>query len=204
MVNDYINEYLKKGFGSMNKNDFEVWIFNYLLQNQLKEMNNNSISHYLKIPETKVKRLRYEATLKYGVNVEKQLCEDFKRILRKANLKGNHRQLSFVIEDITLRRYLDSILKTEGSYSDSSFNSEIVTIDFSDMTILMEKTFSSEDKALVKSIKSFKNKEQFKAIMKELLKSLPTLIEGEIVNLGIEGLCELLKKKKNNENGTIQ
>lgn len=53
-----INEYLSRGFGSMNKNDFEVWIFNYLLQERLKGKSNYDISIELKIPEQKVKRLK--------------------------------------------------------------------------------------------------------------------------------------------------
>lgn len=61
-----INKYLTRGFGSMNKNEFEVWIFHYLLSNRFINENNYDISIQLRIPETKVKRLRYEAELKYG------------------------------------------------------------------------------------------------------------------------------------------
>ena len=65
-LNQIIDRYLKRGFGSMNKNDFEVWIFYFLLHNQLKGMGNYDISLELRIPESKVKRLKYEAELKYG------------------------------------------------------------------------------------------------------------------------------------------
>ena len=65
-LSSVINDYLSRGFGSMNKNDFEVWIFNFLLQEKLKGKSNFEISIELKIPEQKVKRLKYEAELKYG------------------------------------------------------------------------------------------------------------------------------------------
>lgn len=65
-----IESYLERGFGSMNKNDFEVFIFSWLIQNHSDYVNttDNEISWQLKIPESKVKRLRYEAELKFGNN----------------------------------------------------------------------------------------------------------------------------------------
>lgn len=63
---DVIDQYLAKGFGSMDKHDFEVWIFNYLLQSRLKGMSDYDISIMLRIPESKVKRLKYDASMKYA------------------------------------------------------------------------------------------------------------------------------------------
>lgn len=65
-LNEVISKYIEKGFGSMNKNDFEVWIFHYLLEHELQGKKNYEISIGLKIPKSKVKRLRYEAELKYS------------------------------------------------------------------------------------------------------------------------------------------
>ena len=59
-LEEMIHAYLERGFGSMTKNDFEVWIFNYLLQNELQGKSDNAISRELRIPSAKVKRLRYE------------------------------------------------------------------------------------------------------------------------------------------------
>ena len=39
-LNEVISKYLEKGFGTMNKNDFEVWIFHYLLEHELQELFN--------------------------------------------------------------------------------------------------------------------------------------------------------------------
>ena len=82
-LNEVISKYIEKGFGSMNKNDFEVWIFHYLLEHELQGKKNYEISIGLKIPKSKVKRLRYEAELKYSNNtsVEKynMVCEHLKQ-----------------------------------------------------------------------------------------------------------------------------
>lgn len=137
-----IKEYLNRGFGSMNKNDFEVWIFNYLLRNDLNAQSNYDISVELGIPESKVKRLRYEASLKYGNPKDKtQYNKAFLSLLDNVNLKkGSGNIIQFAVEDIQLRKYLDSILKKKGFFSDTSFNTEIVSITIDDLVVLLEET----------------------------------------------------------------
>lgn len=57
-IENVIQLYLKRGFGSMNKNDFEVWIFNEwrkLQDKKDKNLSDYAISKELKISETKVK-----------------------------------------------------------------------------------------------------------------------------------------------------
>ena len=67
-----LENYLKRGFGTMTKNDFEVAIFHYLLQDsQYADLSNYEMSRKLRIPESKVVRLRYEESLKYqGTDTE--------------------------------------------------------------------------------------------------------------------------------------
>ena len=80
-IKDFIKEvYLERGFGTMNKNDFEVFIFNEIVKDpqgilefskkdkddKPLKPSNYDLSILLKIPESKVKRLAYEADLKYG------------------------------------------------------------------------------------------------------------------------------------------
>ena len=62
-LQDFVEWYCEeKGFGSMNKNDFEVFIFSRLLQiERFKGKSNYDLSILLHIPESKIKRLRYEA-----------------------------------------------------------------------------------------------------------------------------------------------
>jgi hypothetical protein len=65
-LRDAIQQYRERGFGSMNKNDFEVAIFNLLMQeDEMKGKSNYDLSWMLRIPESKVKRLAYESSLKY-------------------------------------------------------------------------------------------------------------------------------------------
>ena len=147
-VDQIINDYLNRGFGTMTKNDFEVWIFNYLLQNRPPNTSNYDFSVELRIPESKVKRLRYEASLKYGNPTDTvQYNEAFQKLLANVNLKkGSKNVIQFAVEDMQLRKYLDSILKKKGRFADTSFNSEVVSITIDDLAILLDATSSEEQK----------------------------------------------------------
>lgn len=115
-MNEILDLYLKRGFGSMNKNDFEVWIFSQLIASRFMDKSNYEISLELKIPESKVKRLRYEADLKYSDNSADVYFKKLDTLLKKSIVKENGESVRFVIEDVSLRHFLDSKLKkTEDS-----------------------------------------------------------------------------------------
>ena len=53
----------------MNKNDFEVAIFDEIMKDdEYKDLSDFKLSVKLRVPESKIKRLRYEANLKYQVD----------------------------------------------------------------------------------------------------------------------------------------
>ena len=85
-IKDVMESYLSRGFGSMNKNDFEVFIFHWLINNktECKGKSDFVISQCLKIPESKVARLRYEAGLKYTDPNPDRYREELKMAFKKA------------------------------------------------------------------------------------------------------------------------
>lgn len=158
-MNELIDKYLKKGFGSMNKNDFEVAIINELLNAGWTTKSNRTISLELRIPETKVKRLRYEAELKYGQNTEEIFKKSLEEVLAKAQFKADGKKLVFIVENQMLRGYLDGKLKDKGFFSDRSFNSEIVSVNAKDFIGVLNDLFIDKD-----IIKKAKNKTLFEAL----------------------------------------
>lgn len=179
-MNDLIKEYLNRGFGTMNKNDFEVAIFNYLLEFGWSAKTNRAISLELKIPETKVKRLRYEAELKYGKNTDDEFNKRLEKVLENANFKHDGKKLVFVMENQMLRNYLDGKLKEMGNFSDRLLNSEVVSIYAKDFISLLKELEMEDD-----VIKKAKNN--------SLLESL-TKIAGKIVDYSLPVLLGLLSK----------
>ena len=191
-----IDQYLDKGFGSMNKNDFEVWIFYFLLQNQLKGKSNFDISIELRVPESKVKRLRYEAILKYGEPQNTEYYVDaFEKLLSHVYLKNDGEYIQFVIEDLQLRKFLDSVLKKDGRFSNTSFNTEIVSIDADDLEYLLKTLWPKEDfDAICNQAKKKKKKNQltFKELIKEFAIKSANETGKVFVNLTFAAIRTLL------------
>lgn len=180
-----IEAYIKRGFGSMNKNDFEVFIFHELLKSDenCKCKSDFAISQYLKLPETKVKRLRYEANLVYGRGTT-SYKEDFYNILKNRVYKSiGEDKIQFSINDKMLRLYLDDKLESFGSYADSSFNSSIVTITASDLVMLISDF--EEEKEILEIVKDS---------ISDSSKTLPQNWEEKLQN-GIEAVIKDLGDK---------
>lgn len=199
-IDEALDKYLAKGFGSMNKVDFEVWIFDQLLKSRLKGKDNYAISIYLKMPESRVKRLRYEASLKYATFSEVELYDALNELLSKAKFKKGGQCVQFVVEDVSVRKYLDSLLKNDGRFSDSSFNSEIVTIDYDDLEYIL--CSSAEGKEKIESILS-KAREKlnttdvsFKSLMStfadSMAKGAGNKLGERLVDLSCKGILSLV------------
>lgn len=199
-LEEILQDYLQRGFGTMTKNDFEVWIFNQLLKQRFKDKTNYEISRDLKIPESKVKRLRYEADLKYSSTneIEHKLYDIVNSSLRHAYIKVQNGDIiiQFVIEDQAVRKYLDFKLKQNGFFSDSSFNSEIVTVRSEALESLYNLTAQgkAEFKLLKHEIKSKsgdKSSHWFKDFLMSLIKGSGETIGKNSVNLSMITLLNM-------------
>lgn len=138
----FIDRYIERGFGSMNKNDFEVEIFHYLLQtNYFESTKDYEISRQLRIPQSKVKRLKYESELKYP---EKNQDEKVREILDNAHIFFDKESIVLSIENEIVRKYLDCKIKKHNGYTDMSFNSELLRLSFDDYIFLVEE-FEGKD-----------------------------------------------------------
>lgn len=199
-IDEVLTKYLDKGFGSMNKNDFEVWIFSRLMNTVLKGKDNYYASIYLKIPESKVKRLRYEASLKYSSFSKDDLYDAVNKRLKKARFKKGGPFIQFVMEDVALRKYMDSLLKQDGRFSDSSFNSEIVVIDYDDLEYLLglsEKGRENIDSILSKAKEKLNDKSisfpsLLSSIANKMTEAAADIICEKFIDLSIPGILNLL------------
>lgn len=195
-----INELQKyyKNFGSMNKNDFEVLLFHALMNNGDKERSNYELSRLLRIPETKVKRLRYEVDLKYGstseIRYRNEKLQQLDRLLENVAFKSKDQLIEFVVEDIALRQFLDNLLKSNNRFSDSSFNSEIVKIDLTDLNILLCAAIEDKevyDRILKQAEKTLKEPTDLKKYIPELIQLVATGAPL-LANFSLSGLFALL------------
>ena len=142
-----------KGFGTMNKNDYEVAMFHFLLHNDLQGRSDFDISLLLRIPESKVKRLRYEAALRYPADDDDLYKRAFITLLTSGAFRvtENHR-IQFAISDKLFRLYINDLLMRDGRFADTSFNPNIVSLPWKDLEYPLD-AFGVNDKQRVERIK---------------------------------------------------
>ncbi len=185
-LEDFVKWYCDEvGFGSMNKNDFEVFIFNEYRNN--KKKTNREMSLALQIPEAKVKRLSYEADLKYGYTDDKYKM-DFAGIIKKAQYLD--KKVKLVIENIGLRKFIEAQLKEDGKFLDSSFNSEIVVLEYSDFTILLKTLYKDKIKELQCNVKEQKTITGLKDFAKKIGTDIAGNAIGEVLGNAIVKICK--------------
>lgn len=175
-IKNIIESYLERGFGSMNKNDFEVYIFAWLIQNHsdYKNASDNEISRKLKISESKIKRLRYEAALKYGNNDTDELWQKLRNYLSIANYrKVEDNVLRFSIPDKQVRLFLKDQLQVGNRFCDSSFSENIVVISIDDLLYLLENgAIPQEDYSkVIQQVKSTCNGRDLPRSLTEIFKA---------------------------------
>ncbi len=198
----YCNE---RGFGSLNKNDFEVAIFGLLLQMQpYKGKSNYELSLLLRIPEAKIKRLRYESALQ---NIDPNL--DYKgevyKLLEKVQIRADNKKIMFQVEDVMVKSYISSVLKRNGRMLDSSFNPELLVLYLDDFQYLATEVYPEKEikKVLREAKKLSKESAQKEIGWKDIM---GWVVEGTIsgvasgatstviTNLTPLGIIETIKK----------
>jgi hypothetical protein len=190
-TNAFNERYFKNGFGFLNKSDFEILVFDLLREfGSLNKLNNYDASIHLQIPETKVRKLAYEADLRYKKFSPQDISKEFFKVIAKAKFRGDNSKIQFVIENRFLRTAISSELKKLGHFSDSSFNSEIVSIHIDSFIDLLEKFYPKE--AIDRIVEECKDSVSgtdgkpptFKEIVKSVITGTATNIGKGIFNLG--------------------
>ena len=195
--NSFIQAYLNRGFGSMTKNDFEVMIFAELIQTSLRGMSDYQISCDLRIPESKVKRLRYEASLKYNILSEDDYRLMFKEIAQNAIIKDEKIILS--IEDISLRKFINFKLKKNGKFSDTSFNSEIVVIRSKDFAELLKELYYTQrelkqiNDKIDKINESLSKKITFKDVISVFINASVAHLGERLIDIGADSILKFIQ-----------
>ena len=191
-VDSIINDYLNRGFGTMTKNDFEVWIFHQLLRGQLHGKTNREISVALRIPDSKVKRLRYEADLKWGnPNDDSSYHDALVAVVKKARLIKEKKQIQFVIEDTALLKYLDARMKRANVSWDKSFNSENISIDFEQYETFCKEVLTKEYK---EAIDFLEDKFKYENSIAKFFKDYCNKTGDELTSELAKGTVDIAKK----------
>lgn len=192
-LNEWIDAYLKRGFGSMNKNDFEVFIFSRLLSEEYAMKSDYEISIALKMPISKVKRLRYECSLKYPCD-DCNYNDKLMTIFDKIQLRNDGKQVIFIVEDVATRQYVADVLKKDGRVIDSSFNTEIVKLYIDDFVFLVQKVYDVDYQTKIEreALEVIKEPLSFDDIIRKAISGAASKSGGLMLNLLLSNIPNLL------------
>ena len=134
-VKQFLEQYLKNGMGSMSKPDIDALVM-HLLDNYISNssgaglgnLSNQTVSETLRAPVTKIKKLRYDAGLKYGGRVEDEAKRRFIAALSNSLFDLESGKINLIIEDSLAKNWLQGQLKNHGQYFEHTFNTEAVSI----------------------------------------------------------------------------
>lgn len=153
---EFLENYLKFGLGSMSKSEIDALVMHLLDKHgysgsgPLTTESNQTVSVRLKTPVGKIKRLRYDAALKFGEKIEEQAKGRLLAALGNASLEPDGEKICLIIEDSLAKNWLQGELKLKQSIFDYSFNTEIVKVSASALFEMLEKVFDK------KSLEAFK------------------------------------------------
>lgn len=143
----FLENYLQFGLGALPKSDIDALVmylidqFGYDSSGPLAGESNQRVSERLRTPVAKIKRLRYEAALKFGGNVEDQAKARLLAALSRASIECEKNRVRLLIEDSLAKHWLQGKLKDERQIFDHPFNSEIVEIEPEGLFRVLESIF---------------------------------------------------------------
>jgi len=103
--------------------------------------NNQIVSERLKTPVSKIKKLRYDAALKFGGDIEDQAQGRLLAALSKASLEPEDEKICLIIEDTLAKNWLQGQLKENQQIFDHSFNTEILKVSATGLFHVLESVF---------------------------------------------------------------
>lgn len=190
ILKDIMNVYLDKGFGLMNKTEIETLFYHVFRKHNLLSGKCFDDSYALQIPESKARKLIYESQVKYGsrdknerdTNLREKVGEyllNAKFVVNKS--KGENKgEIRFAIEDKYIRVALNAKLRENYYFADTSFNTDIISLDEEAFKQLISSLVPNYEKDAV--YKNFEEK-----------------LKGNQNEKDTTGLIEALKDKKDRD-----
>lgn len=175
---DFLVDYLKFGLGSMPKADIDALVMALLdkygdgLSGPMASLSNQTVSERLRTPVSKVKKLRYEAGLKFGGRVEDEAQGRLLAALANATLEPEEDKVRLIIEDSLAKNWLQGQLKAHQQIFDHPFNTEIIRVSSFGLFAVLETLFDKKQLGAFKTGYDNAKKNKDAAQRVQLFKSL--------------------------------
>lgn len=148
---EFLEDYLKFGLGSMPKTDIDALVMHLLDKYgydgsvPLAQYKNQTVSERLRTPVNKIKKLRYDAALKFGGRVEDQAMARLLAALSDAALETDGGKICLIIEDALAKNWLQGQLKNNQLIFDHTFNTEIIKVSAAGLFSVLSAFFDADE-----------------------------------------------------------
>ncbi len=153
---EFLDSYLKLGLGSMPKTDIDALVMFLLDKHGLRSsgplarLSNQQASELLKTPVARIKKLRYEAALKFGGRAEDQAMGRLLAALANATIEMQGDKICLIVEDTLAKNWLQGQLKAHQQIFDHPFSAEIVRVSADGLFRVLDSSFDKAELAVFK------------------------------------------------------
>lgn len=196
ILTEILDVYLDKGFGVMNKTEIETLLYHVLKKNGLLTGKCFDDSFALQITEAKARKLIYESQIMYSERDKDALLLHLRKsvgqCLTRAYISNNNKTIKFAVEDKYLRVALNAYLREHDFFADTSFNTDIVSIDekaFVRLVTHLVPNYQVDE--VMSKLKEVATKDETKAKTGE--EFLRSLVKDILSEASVDGLKELGK-----------
>lgn len=202
---EFLKQYLALGLGSMPKSDIDALVMHLLDRYGLDGSpplaleSNQTVSERLRAPAVKIRKLRYDAALKFGtdtssgVRVEDQAKGRLLAALSRATLEPDGDKIVLLIEDALAKNWLQGQLKIHQQVFDHSFNTELVRMSAEGLFTVLGTLFDEAQlKAFADGYKKLKDVEDRQKRNKQFKTLAVKFVEGAAKAAG-GGVMTVLK-----------
>ena len=203
-----IEKYFEIGFGSLNKSDFEILLFHSLSQGEIANKTAYEVSRLLKISVEKVKKLRYNADLKYEDDEDLEKYQQLENVLGRAVFYESEGKISVPVYDKNLREFIQHILTKQGRVGDYSNNEDMMILTYADIEEIYG-NFPYANDELNKILSCAKKTINPGLTLSDLLKGINNAIKNgnidksSMIGFGLAGIGLMLNKFSDKIKGNI-
>lgn len=185
----------------MSKSDVDALVM-FILDSYCKDgqgrrystLSNADASQILRAPLSRIKKLRYEAALKYAENSELEAQKRFLTGLANASLEVSeareNAKIHLIIEDTLAKNWIQGKLKQSKKYYDGTFNTEVVKIKPEDFFEVLEVLFDDESikhfRESFEMILSQKSSIQMKSKFAAMIDAMTKSLMDKAVSMGVD------------------
>lgn len=205
------DEFLKRGFSYLSKQDYEIILFHELMK--LSDYNGKTdyeLSILFRTTPKKISDLRNVCEAFYNTDslIEKARI-DFLNIVKQSHVLQDNHTVKLLINNKNTMNYIVSLMNDNMMLSDTSFNRNILKIDIEDYITLLGKLDdkTKELNNLLKKLNSRLPKNEafdWTKLLKDFVSGIAEVtlgkLGGKLVDLSFEGLCNIVKQLESKTN----